>query len=244
MKRFLLIWTVTFFSLIFPASSSFAYSPRQVTPVTEDHLFSLDFLTQIQTRDVVEKGAALIDPKVKGSADSTRLLIRGGFRPAPPIELYGLIGGADLSIDEFDGFDADMNVAYGGGIRLVPYPAPYPGALAFFVDAQYLQFTGKDHVLTDVGPQDEEIRWKEYVAKVGLEADHDFFRPYGGLRFSLMRGRDILSVSGRLSLREDDNVGIFGGADIFLDSAKRAALNLEFSLFDVDSISVGLRLFF
>jgi hypothetical protein len=155
-----------------------------------------------------------------------------------------LIGGADLNIDEFDGFDAGMNVAYGGGIRLIPYQATYPGALEFFVDAQYLQFTAKDHVLTGVGPQDEEIRWKEYMAKVGLEADHDLFRPYGGLRFSLVRGRDILSTSGRLSLREDDNVGIFGGIDIFLDPAKRAALNLEFSLFDVYSLSAGLRLFF
>jgi hypothetical protein len=112
------------------------------------------------------------------------------------------------------------------------------------VDAQYLQFTAKDHVSTDVGPQDEEIRWKEYVAKMGLEADHDFFRPYGGLRFSLVRAEDILSLSGRLSLNEDDTVGVFGGADIYLDPAKQAALNLEFSLFDVDSISAGLRLFF
>lgn len=256
MKRFLLIWTATFFSLILPVSSSFAISPRHVTRVTEDHLFFLDFLTQIQTRDVMEKGE-LFDPvsgsqgtiKEKGNADSTRLLIRGGFRPTPQIELYGLIGGADLSIDEFEGFDASMSVAYGGGIRLVPYQSSYPGALYFFVDAQYLQFTAKDHVFTNFSGlgsigQDEEIRWREYTAKVGLEANQDFFRPYGGLRFSFMRGKDIFSASGRLNLREDDNVGIFGGTDIFLDPAKRAALNLEFSLFDVDAIGVGLRLFF
>ncbi len=245
MKRFLLIWTATFFSLAFSAPSSFAYNPRYVT---ENHLFSLDFLTQIQNRDVVEEGQSLANLKEKGDADSTRLLIRGGIRPIPPVELYGLIGGADLSIDEFDRFDAGMSVAYGGGIRVVPYQSSFPGQFTLFVDAQYLQFTAKDRVLTDVlgipTEQDEEIRWKEYVAKVGLETDHDFFRPYGGLRFSLVRGKDILSVSGRLRIQEDDTVGVFGGADIFLDPTKRAALNLEFSLFDVDSISAGLRLFF
>ncbi|MCI0529692.1 MAG: hypothetical protein L0Y56_19800 [Nitrospira sp.] len=245
MKRFLLIWTATFFSLAFSAPSSFAYNPHYDTG---DHFFSLDLLTQIQNRDVVEKGQSLANLKEKGDADSTRLLVRGGFRPIPSIQLYGLIGGADLSIDEFDRFNASMSVAYGGGIYLIPYQSPFPRQFALFVDAQYLQFTAKDRVLTDVlglpTEQDEEIRWKEYVAKFGIASDHDIFHPYGGLRFSFVRGRDILSVSGRLRIQEDDTVGVFGGADIFLDPTKRAAFNLEFSLFDVDSISAGLRLFF
>ncbi len=246
MKRVPLIWTLTLFPLVFFAPSSFVYDPGREP---EDHLFSLDFLAQVQERDVVEKGEQLIGLKMKGDADSTRLLVRGGFRPIPSLELYGLIGGADLSIDEFDGFDANMNAAYGGGLHLIPYQSPFHRSFELFMDAQYLQFTAKDHVLTDVsglGPteQDEEIRWKEYVAKVGVDSDHDFFRPYGGLRFSLMRGNDLLSVSGKLKLEEDNNIGVFGGTDIFLDPTKKAALNLEFSLFDVNSISAGLRLAF
>jgi hypothetical protein len=246
MKRVLLIWTLTLSPLLLFVPSSFAYDPGREP---EDHLFSLDFLTQVQERDVVEKGEQLIGLKVKGSADSTRLLVRGGFQPVALLEVYGLIGGADLSIDEFDGFDSNMRMAYGGGLHLILYQSPFPRPFDLFADAQYLQFSAKDRVLTDVsglGPteQDEEIHWRESVAKVGIDSDQHFFRPYGGLRVSLVRGDDNLSVSGKVNLREDDSVGVFGGADIFLDSTKKAALNLEFSLFDVNSFSAGLRLAF
>jgi hypothetical protein len=142
-----------------------------------------------------------------------------------------------------------MNLAYGGGLRLNLYRSPFPAPVEIFADAQYLQFTAKDHLVTDVigqgpTPQDEEIRWREYTAKIGIDSDQHSFRPYGGLRYSLLRAKDILSSSGELKLQEDDNVGIFGGIDIFLDPTKRAALNLEFSLFDVNAIGGGFRLAF
>jgi hypothetical protein len=240
MKRSFLIWIAPFLLLLFVPTSILAADSREEI---RSSLFFLDLLAELQERDVVEKGEPLAPDilKFKGDAVSTRLLVRSGLRLIQSIALYGLVGGADLRIDEFDEFDAKMNLAYGGGINLVLFQSPFPESLRFFLDAYHLRFTAKDHVLTNVGPQDEKIRWREYVAKVGVDTHYYQFRPYGGLRISIMRGKDNLSDSGSLDLEEDDNVGVFGGIDIFLDPTEAVAFNLEASLFDVNSIRAGFR---
>lgn len=251
MKRSPLIWIATLFSLLLLPHPIFALD---FGDSRRTHLLSFNLLAEAQERDVVEKGGKLIGLKIKGDADSTRLLVRAGLHPTPSIELYGLVGGADLGIDDFDRFDASIDVAYGGGLGLVLFQSSFPRALRLFLDGYYLHFTAKDRVETIIvdastgietlTPQDEEIRWDEYVAKFGLETRHDLFRPYGGIRFSLVRGKDLLSVSGKTRLEEDDNLGVFGGVDIFLDPTEAVALSLELSLFDVNSFRAGLKLAF
>jgi opacity protein-like surface antigen len=252
MKRSFFLWIIPFLLVLFTPTFILADDSRGGI---SSSLFSLDLLAELQERDVVEKGEPLAQDLLKftGDAVSTRLLARVGLRPFQSIELYGLIGGADLRIDEFDGFDAKMNLAYGGGINFVLFQSPFPGSLRFFLDAYHLRFTAKDHVLTTIDPdpnitgdefqqpQDEKIRWREYVAKVGVDAHYYQFRPYGGLRISMMRGKDILSISGSVDLEEDDNVGVFGGIDIYLDPTEAVAFNLEASLADVNSIRAGFR---
>lgn len=207
---------------------------------------SLDLMTEIQERDVVERGEPLVAPKVRGDAVSSRFLLRTGLRPVHLVEIYGLVGGANLSIEEFDEFDSEMDLAYGGGFNFLFYESPSPPTLHVFLDIQYLRFVMKDQVETIVNnaptPQDETIRWNEVISKFGVGVRHPSFRPYGGLRISFVRAKDSLSGSGKLSLREDDNMGVFGGIDIFLDPAEALAVNLEASLFDVNSFRALLRI--
>ena len=267
MKRLLLFGTALLFPLFFFSPSVFAYDYGDKS---RSSLLSLDLLAEVQERRVLDKGESL-NPccEFKGDAVSTRLLAKVGLRPVPPLEVYGLIGGADLSIDDFDGFDAKMNPAYGGGIHLVLFESPSPGESHLFLDYAYLQFTPKDrHEVSKcvsspcdapgnsvATVQDEKIQWREHVVKIGGDFRHDVFRPYGGLRVSFVRGRDSFSfVSATapianpnieaVDLVEDNTLGVFGGVDIFLDPTDALALNLEVSLFDVNSIRGGLRFAF
>lgn len=203
--------------------------------------FAVELTTEVQSRDVVEKGQILLDPKVKGDAVSTRFLLRTGIRPTPQFEFYLLGGGTTLRIDEFD-FDSKMDAAYGGGIHMILFESPMPRSMQLFMDARYLRFVAKDKITPlDI---DETVRWNEVVGKFGIAGQNPFFRPYGGLRVSFVRAKDSLERVGKLSLREDDNVGFFGGIDIFLDPSGAASVNLEFSLLDVDSIRGGFQFSF
>lgn len=206
-------------------------------------VFTLALQTEVQERDVVDRGDPLVGGEFKGDAVSNRFLIRGGLQPVPVFELYGLVGGVDLRIDDFNDFDSGLDLAYGLGFQLVLFESPYPQSLRFFWDTQFLRFVVEDRISEPI-EQDETIRWNEVVTKIGVASANPLFRPYGGLRFSLVRAKDLLDISGKLSLREDDNVGIFGGVDIYLEPTKAVALNLEFSLIDVNSFRAGFQFAF
>lgn len=47
--------------------------------------------------------------------------------------------------------------------------------------------------------------------------------------------------SDKVDLEEDDNFGIFGGVDIFIDRSEKTAINFEVSLFDQDSFRAAIR---
>jgi len=262
------------FSFIFLPSGVFAFHyGDRVSPAP----VSLELIAGIQERDILEKSDDL-DPccKFKGDAVSSRLLARLGLEAFQRVEVFGLIGGVGLSIDEFDGFDSNLDVAYGGGIRFILYEAPFPQASHIFLEYAYLQFDAEDRVEVEIcsNPtasdkcrdpnvtpefvktvQDDEIKWKEHVVKIGGDSRVGFYRPYGGIRFSLVRGDESFSVvsfptvsdSGfnenisPADIEEDDFFGVFGGLDIFLDPKDAIALNVEVSLFDVNSIQGSFR---
>jgi hypothetical protein len=260
------------FFLIFLPSSVFGfhYGDRvSQAPV------SLELITGIQERDIVEKSDDLVPCcKFKGDAVSSRLLARLGLEAFQRVEVFGLIGGVGLSIDEFNGFDSNLELAFGGGVRFILYEAPFPQASHFFLEYTYLQFDAEDRVeilkcsnpstsskgsdstATFVGTvQDDEIKWKEHVVKIGGDSRVGFYRPYGGVRFSLVRGEENFSLVSAPSvsdpgfnpninpvdIEEEDLFGVFGGLDIFLDPKDAMALNIEIGLFDVNSIQGSLR---
>lgn len=243
---------IVFYIFIIPThADAFHYGDRvQSSPV------SLDLIAQVQERDIIAKNEDLTPCcKFEGDAVSTRLLARLGLSPIPPIEIFGLAGGADLSIDEFDQYDSNMDFAFGGGVHLILYETPSPGASHLFIEYSYLQFEAEDRVQVEKSSvntiQDDEIRWREHVVQIGGDSRLGSVRPYGGLRFSIVRGEETFTVVngggladptiGPSDIEEDDLFGVFGGIDFFLDPADRVAFNLEASLFDVNSFRAGLR---
>ncbi len=236
----------------------------------------IEFGTGVTTRGVVEEGftgegeATLVDPATgvqEGNVDSTRILAEFGWTFGDRVQLYGNIGGIDLKIDEFDNFGGDVDVMFGGGLKVNWYTSPNPSRFSAFTDVSALTFSAEDRisstfVLDGVAGQesfsrvaDEKIRWTEYTVKLGVSMVHPVLdRPYGGIRLSRVDGTDTVTFRpGRnfetadrrkLDLDEASNFGLFAGTMLFFDQEEKAGVNLEISLIDEASFSAMFRLNF
>lgn len=237
-------------TLLFASSSwGFHYGDR-VHPATG----YIEFSIGIQERDIHLKSDELANCcKVEGVAVSTRVMTRVGLRPIPRLEIFGLVGGVSLGIEEFGGFDSKFEVAYGGGGRILLYKTSYPQSSGLFLEYQYLQFSAQDRVEIEKGDpvvvtlQDQRIEWEEHLVKIGGEYRYGPYRSYGGFRVSFLRGESLFSLVsppsneiGPAIIEEDDTIGVFAGVDIFLDARELLVLNLEMSLFDVNAFRVGM----
>lgn len=234
MKRFIIIFI--FMLSLYPVEK--AYS----APFT----FQLDI--GVLSRDIVEEGGQLVGFNISGDAVSTRILAKFGVSPSERLQIYAQIGATDLSISDFNNYDADLSLAYGGGLTLTMYRSPAPPVLSLFADVNVLRFVSQDKVETIVAGspvvQDEEITWTEYVFAIGVSSRHMGLEPYGGIRLSFVDGKDELSQSGELDFKEDSSFGLFLGANIFLDPSEKTALRIEGNILDQYSISAGVRVGF
>ncbi len=225
---------------------------------------TLGIETGITSRNIVEEDPVFAGFKVSGDAVSTRFLAKIGLRFFDRFEIYGKGGSADLSISDFNDFDARPAPAYGGGLRIDLYQGPRPEGIKLFLDSNILYFTAKDRIqildcpLTSCADSDllsrmadEKISWREGTISAGGSFRHDYFEPYGGVRLSFVRGDDILEVKEdanfpdplklKVDLDEDNNFGIFFGTNIYLDRSDKSAISLEFSAIDQLAFMAGFK---
>lgn len=205
----------------------------------------------VVSRDIEEEGA-LVDSTTPAVADSTRLIGRLGLQVAPALLLFGEVGVADLSIDEFDAYRSDRHLLYGGGARIHLYEGTYPGQMTVYSDLKVTRLQTDDQVtvctancndplvLPTETVVDEEIGWTEYGISLGIRGGYDAFRPFGGVRFSQLDGKDRIG-SQTADIRERSSVGFFIGADLFLDRDERTALMIQLSGGDENAFRVGYK---
>ncbi len=246
----------------------FVTIPVKAMAYNEDSRIHFEALFEALERDVEEEATTFQGqnfPEETVSAQSLRLLGKLSVRVIDPIEIYGLVGGSDLEIDEF-GFSSDFEGAYGAGARVILFRERDPRMpFQVFADYHFLRFETDDRVsfaptidlngngvidpgetLTDEIVR-EEIDWLEHVIKIGVMGRHDEFEPYGGVRFSIVRGDDQIHSQVQkldLDLRNDDIFGVFLGTAYYLSPSERAALFVEGSLFDQYSLTGGIRVGF
>lgn len=257
-KRFMLLLFLFALPIVVPVEAA-AYN--------EDGRIHFEALFEVLDRDVTEENTQFAGenfPETTASAQSLRLLGKLSVRIVDPLEIYGLVGGSDLSIDDF-GFDADFGGAYGGGARIVLFRERNPRRpFQIFADYRFLQFKVSDSVLFDPTIVDnsgnlvhllppsgesvkEKIRWTEHTLKIGVMGRDYAFEPYGGIRFSFVKGKDHVPTSVQtldLDLKQSDTFGIFLGTSYYLTPSDQAALFIEGSLFDQYSLSGGIRVGF
>jgi hypothetical protein len=224
----------------------------------------------IAARDVSEEGKDLAGFKFKGEAVTTRLLSRVGVDLDRFADVYFQGGGVDLSVDEFDNFDSNLEGAYGAGLRVNLYRSGYRDDLTVFAEGNWLRFTANDKIQTLSCPlaggcagnedaylpriADEKITWNEYTALIGASGRSEMGSLYGGIRLSFVDGKDKVragadstfseALRSTLDLKEDDNFGLFFGVNLFLDRMEKSVVSLEASLIDQDSFRVALRRYF
>jgi opacity protein-like surface antigen len=252
----LLIALAVFLAFLLPGNS-FAYN--------EDGRFHFEAGFEVLDRDIEEEGTVfqgLIFPKQTTSMQSLRLLAKLSVRIIDPIEIYGLAGGSDLQFQIGDAdYNANLGAAYGGGARFILFrenSAEMP--FQVFADYRFLRF--KTHDTTFFFPNDngagfpagntgellnERVQWNEHVFKLGVMGRHDEFEPYGGIRFSFVRGKDHLPSRFQelnLAFKQSDTFGVFFGTSYYFSRSDRAAVFIEASLFDQNSLAGGVRVGF
>lgn len=213
--------------------------------------FGLEALGGEMKRGVAERG---VGERFKFDVRSTRLLLKATLRPLRPLEIYGLIGQADLDSPAEDAdFDGDFGLAWGGGARLTLVRERERADIALFIEGRYLQFESEAPRVLFPGPggttvlADEEFRWREWEGRAGISWRYLLFRPVLGLRYSDAEADDIVrsaAAGSRLRLRATENAGGFVGLTLYFDTRRRIGLTAEVSFPDQLSGQVGLRAWF
>lgn len=213
----------------------------------------------VVSRDIEEEGG-LVAGTAEGVADSTRLTARVSVGLLPGFTLYGEVGGADLSVDEFEGYRSDMHASYGGGVRLsLPNRA---GRLPVaYLDVRATRVATEDQLLLDwcddtacttltTRPSEEELGWTEYAVGLGIRGVMQGLHPFGGVQFSKVDGTDVVrstdgsQLESQADVRESSSVGFFFGADIPLDRFERTVITFKFSGIDENAFRVGYKVVF
>jgi hypothetical protein len=243
----------------------FLWFPGRLLAYNEDGRIHFEAGFEVLDRDIEEENALFLGtifPKERTSVQSLRLLGKLSVRLIDAIEIYGVAGGTDLEVDGFD-FSSDFGGVYGGGVRFVLYQEDSREMpFQVFADYRFLRFEADDDV--QFAPEDvaadgtivvltnellnEQIDWNEHVLKIGFMGRHDEFEPYGGIRFSIVDGKDHLPSQAQalqLDFKQSDTFGVFFGTFYYFSpSSDKAALFIEASLFDQNSLAGGIRVGF
>ncbi len=210
--------------------------------------WEVNLYTQSASRTVVEE----IRPGVnfEGDAESTRVMVKLATRPLRPVEFYLQAGMANLIIDQFNNYRGDYEFAMGGGASLTLYEHPGPEKFKVITRVDFLTFKTTDNVLIEIQSQDtfvrETIRWREYALDgIGVWRSRNW-EPFIGARFSWIDAHDTIDHPGigRLSLKEDVNLGMVLGTNIYFDPRENFAFNAEASLIDQFSLKIGFKLWY
>lgn len=197
-----------------------------------DKRFGFEGSFEVLERDIETDNLVLFGPNfpdgliIPGEVvpvQSLRLLGKFSLRIVDAVEIFGLVGGSDLEIDDLN-FRSDFSGAWGGGAKIILYREDSrEGSFQVFADYRFLRFEVNDRVsftpfvneatvpgrdidgngqasenktvlLTDQ-LVNEEIDWTEHVVRFGLRGRHAEFEPYGGIRFSFVDGKENLPLA-------------------------------------------------
>ncbi len=141
--------------------------------------------------------------------EGTKILVKGTYGISDKIDVFGKIGMADA---EYNGFDSDMEIAFGFGGKVNVYDQ---GQIKAGVVAQFLFWSGDDTgVDTDITEFDLAFGGRYEVTRE--------FDCYGGLMLAMVQG----DADGA-DFDEDDPIGIFLGGEYDITPQARAGVELR-----------------
>ncbi|HSH69529.1 MAG TPA: hypothetical protein VK997_06400 [Deferrisomatales bacterium] len=171
-----------------------------------------------------------VEDGVDAKAANRRLAFRAQFGVAETLDLYALLGFADLEIDH-TGFSGTLGENLGLGVRysLLEF-ADSDARLVLDMQGEYIRSSdGSDRV------RQQTYHVATYLMKeFGAAGRTGYFYPYGGIRVSYAR----YEGSGLDDFISKDFVGVFGGADYFVNP--NVFFSGEVHVFDETSLYLGV----
>ncbi|MCZ7584917.1 MAG: hypothetical protein M5R36_17165 [Deltaproteobacteria bacterium] len=167
------------------------------------------------------------DDSIVDEAASSRFLVKLNLAPLDILDVYGLGGAADFSLDDAN-YRGTLATLYGGGIRPMLLPLWFfQSDLNVSADLQYLAYTTSD----EIAGEDIEARYQEFQAALIIAYKLQGVVPYGGVKFNPIT---IHMTGVDNDLAGDTNAGVFIGTDYFV--TPNVFFNGELSIFSETSI--------
>lgn len=210
MKRYVL-------ALLFIVSSSAAAGAGQVgglaTNVGEGGLSLSTGLLYVD-KDVESSGH-------KEEMTTRQLVVKGSYGLLPNLDLNVKLGFADLEVGDFEG---RLDALYGIGFKFKLFQDPN-NKVNVLLDGEVTQFSSEDNGV------DADVTDYQMAFIVSNKAGN--ITPYGGIRIS---ETEIDSDSTKFTA--DNNVGVFGGVDYFVNP--NVFFTGEVNIFDQDAVYIGV----
>ena len=176
--------------------------------------------------------------------------------PIEKIDIYGLMGTADLKIDNWTTNDytleTDRALAWGGGFKLLLYETEEygDGILRVSLSGNYRDYdpgieTVKKSGADVSGVIKREFRYREWQGSLGLSYTSLELTPYFGVKYSDCECKleiDDQETIHKIKANSKDIIGVFVGVDYLF--AENVALNLEGRFIDETALSVGIKINF
>jgi hypothetical protein len=206
------IQTALFLTLLIGFSStSSAVSIENPTDTLKKGAFSVGPEVSISTREVKYSNLELKE-------NSLQYLVRGNLGLLDWINLYGTVGAARIYDDA--GFNGDLGLAYGGGLKVRFYQ--FEDVLTLGLSGQFFRYTSEDDNVAGVNGN-YKLTWNEYDVALGASTRIDITTFYAGGLLSIVDG----DLSGS-NFKESHRYGVFLGGDAELLDDFRLGIEARF----------------
>ena len=173
--------------------------------------------------------------KIQDELNSSSFLVKANLAPANFLDFYGIVGAADLQLDDGD-FKGVLAPAWGVGIRPAVFPSFWNVDSDFNIalDGQYLTWSTEDN---DIEAVYHEVQGALVLAYV-YKRNTPFIVPYGGFKYDFV----LVEFEGvKNDLRGDIDYAISVGCDYFV--TKEVFFNVDLTIFSETRIfaAVGYK---
>lgn len=165
---------------------------------------------------------------IQDEVNASNFLVKVDIAPANFIDIYGLIGAADLQLDDGD-YKGILGLAYGGGIRPALFPSFWNVESNFHIllDGQYLTWSTWDEDIESTLHQAQASLILAYVMR-GIA-------PYGGFKYDYV----LVKFGGSNDdMRGDLDFGVFVGCDYYVTD--EVFFNVELTIFSETRVFAGV----
>jgi hypothetical protein len=166
------------------------------------------------------------DDSIQDELNSSQFLTRINIAPVKYIDFYGLIGAADMQLDDGD-YKGSLAPIYGGGIRPMIFPLWLKSNLYVSLDGQYLTTSTEDNDISS--------KLDQFQASVIFAYVLQSLAPYGGARYDYAK---ITFEGTNNDMKGDLEIAAFVGCDYFVTPS--VFFNVDLTIFSETRIFAGV----